>query len=334
LAKAAFLTGIFGGIIGSVTAGIGIIWGISSVLLINELNTTFVAIYPVPQNEPLFILLSILLAILLVVSGVLTGVGFYGMYQTGGGAMGVVGLISGIIGSSLGAFFIFLGNIITGTKYVFNIDFILYGFTSSPPPLFIMISTMVVPQFFFIGVGVIIIAITFIMFGATSIAARKTTTRPSVSIATGILSVIGGCFLLPYILGVLGGILAQIGFGLLFIAFVLWAVVFYSSKQITIPKEEEVIPQINIKIKHTPMPLKINCLYCGSEIPKNAKVCPSCGAERVRCAVCNLDIVSGELFSKCPYCNVLSHREHLLEWIKIRGMCPNCKKKLSEIEIS
>ena len=83
--------------------------------------------------------------------------------------------------------------------------------------------------------------------------------------------------------------------------------------------------------KNISAPRKLKCLYCGSKIPQDAEFCSSCGAARVRCTVCNLDIVSGEQFIKCPHCSTLSHRDHLLEWIKVKGFCPNCLEKLGEI---
>jgi predicted RNA-binding Zn-ribbon protein involved in translation (DUF1610 family) len=77
---------------------------------------------------------------------------------------------------------------------------------------------------------------------------------------------------------------------------------------------------------------KSKCFYCGLEIPRDAEYCPHCGESRVRCSVCLGDIASGDQFVKCPNCGVLSHRNHMLEWIKVKGYCPNCRQKLKEID--
>jgi hypothetical protein len=79
---------------------------------------------------------------------------------------------------------------------------------------------------------------------------------------------------------------------------------------------------------------KSKCFFCGAEIPKNAEYCPRCGEARARCSVCNNDIVSKDLYVKCPYCGALSHREHLLEWIKVKGYCPNCRDRLKETDVA
>ncbi|TFG05366.1 MAG: hypothetical protein EU536_02010 [Promethearchaeota archaeon] len=50
---------------------------------------------------------------------------------------------------------------------------------------------------------------------------------------------------------------------------------------------------------------------------------------RLRCMVCNLTIepVKEEIVY-CPHCNTPAHRTHLIEWLKIKRTCPNCKKTI------
>ncbi|WXG42236.1 MAG: zinc ribbon domain-containing protein [Candidatus Freyarchaeum deiterrae] len=79
---------------------------------------------------------------------------------------------------------------------------------------------------------------------------------------------------------------------------------------------------------------KLECLFCGSEIPENAEYCPHCGETRARCSVCNKDIVLGDLHVKCPYCGALSHRNHLPKGKKEKKYCPNCKQILKEKDIA
>jgi len=93
-------------------------------------------------------------------------------------------------------------------------------------------------------------------------------------------------------------------------------------------KEESPKQEILLEPWKTHAPRKPHCMYCGSGVPEDAKFCPLCGKVIARCSVCNLYIASGDRFVKCTHCGVLSHRDHLLEWIKIKGYCPNCKGKL------
>nr|MDO8081290.1 zinc ribbon domain-containing protein [Candidatus Freyarchaeota archaeon] len=78
---------------------------------------------------------------------------------------------------------------------------------------------------------------------------------------------------------------------------------------------------------------KSKCLFCGFELPENAEFCPHCGEAIAKCSICQEDIISGDKYIKCPYCGVLSHRDHLLRWIKKKGYCPNCRQKLRETGI-
>lgn len=78
------------------------------------------------------------------------------------------------------------------------------------------------------------------------------------------------------------------------------------------------------------------CFSCGSETPGKANFCIYCGkafAQMIdKCSVCNLDITPEDEIAKCPYCGCLSHRDHFLEWVKVRGTCPNCTARLSQLE--
>ncbi|MEM2145803.1 MAG: hypothetical protein QW279_10605 [Candidatus Jordarchaeaceae archaeon] len=69
------------------------------------------------------------------------------------------------------------------------------------------------------AVGLLILLVSFIIIGVASIVMREVTMNPSAALAAGILSIIGGIF---------AG--AIIGFGLLFVAFLLWAIVFYNTE--------------------------------------------------------------------------------------------------------
>ncbi|MFB0559831.1 MAG: right-handed parallel beta-helix repeat-containing protein [Candidatus Lokiarchaeia archaeon] len=88
-----------------------------------------------------------------------------------------------------------------------------------------------------------------------------------------------------------------------------------------------------VPVRQTPITRRPQCVYCGCELSENAKFCPLCGKAIAICSVCNRDILSGEVFVECPYCHVPSHRDHLLEWIKVKGYCPNCKERLSRLDI-
>ncbi len=247
--RGALLTGAAGGILGSITGITGVLWIIVNINFAvdiynySEMLGLFSQLYglwalamiPYPSSGFLFSTLTLLLAIFIIVSCILLGAGFYGTYQAGGGVMGVVGLIFGIIGGSAGGLFILLGNFITSAKLVplFVVP-IFEGFEGIIPyPVF-------TPNTPIIWLGLMVLTVSFILLGVSSIVVREITANSSASMAAGILSIIGACFLVLYVLmqfefpplAILAGILTLVGFILIFVAFVIWAVVFATSRDI------------------------------------------------------------------------------------------------------
>ncbi|MHA1982859.1 MAG: RING finger domain-containing protein [Candidatus Hodarchaeales archaeon] len=48
-----------------------------------------------------------------------------------------------------------------------------------------------------------------------------------------------------------------------------------------------------------------------------------------RCSICKRQIKDGEEIAKCGSCESVGHYSHLAEWVKIKGTCPVCRKKLT-----
>jgi hypothetical protein len=245
LARVAFLTGAVGGIIGSIAAGLGIIWSMVFMIfavefrnyiqyLLASYTPLIIFFIPYPSSSFLFSSLLLMVSLLLIVAGVLSGVGFYGVYKVGGGAMGMVGLIFAIVGSVLGVLFIITG-VLTQAYYYAPV---LYLF-SYPPYYLFYIYEVPTPNYLFIWIGFIILTVTFIVLGAASIAVRGETANSSASVAAGIVGIIGACFLVPFGLIMflpavpwLAGVFTLIGFASIMVTFILWAVVFFSSREI------------------------------------------------------------------------------------------------------
>lgn len=72
----------------------------------------------------------------------------------------------------------------------------------------------------------------------------------------------------------------------------------------------------------------IRCFSCGEERTNVNKPCSNCGVDTVQCSVCKLAISFGSNYLECSHCQNIAHREHLLEWIKVKGTCPICQQKL------
>ncbi len=78
--------------------------------------------------------------------------------------------------------------------------------------------------------------------------------------------------------------------------------------------------------KETPQPSR--CVICGKELEPGSVKCLVCGEPRYRCMLCKRQIDFSEEWLKCPHCEELAHRTHLLEWIRVKGTCPNCRTPL------
>ncbi len=50
------------------------------------------------------------------------------------------------------------------------------------------------------------------------------------------------------------------------------------------------------------------------------------------CMVCKLPIKHSYNAGivKCPYCGIKAHKQHLFEWMRIRKVCPFCRREISE----
>ncbi len=57
-------------------------------------------------------------------------------------------------------------------------------------------------------------------------------------------------------------------------------------------------------------------------------VFPSEEGVEENCSVCRTKVSDIETLVRCPECGSPAHYAHLAEWLKIRGFCPICKKKI------
>jgi hypothetical protein len=110
----------------------------------------------------------------------------------------------------------------------------------------------------------------------------------------------------------------------------------YRSEWITINRKlsEAGISDREVESEIIPSPIEeLACPSCGELYPSDTPFCPSCGAEREKCTVCLLPMAPGSEITKCPHCGGIAHKDHLLEWIKVKGFCPKCKNKLTEYDL-
>lgn len=76
------------------------------------------------------------------------------------------------------------------------------------------------------------------------------------------------------------------------------------------------------------------CLYCSGKIEEvddqGLGVCSNCGKKTPLCDICKNPMTSDQPLLLFETCGHIYHKEHILEWIKIKGTCPICKDKINE----
>ena len=79
---------------------------------------------------------------------------------------------------------------------------------------------------------------------------------------------------------------------------------------------------------------KLQCLYCEAILveveDEGPIVCLNCGKKAPYCEICKNIIVEGEKIVQTKPCNHIFHKNHILEWIKVKGTCPICKEPINE----
>ncbi|NPD87387.1 MAG: hypothetical protein HGN29_01605 [Asgard group archaeon] len=81
----------------------------------------------------------------------------------------------------------------------------------------------------------------------------------------------------------------------------------------------------------------IICYSCRDVFIEKENVCDKCGAPKPNCIVCGLDLSPetdpSEKVIILPCCSVYVHTEHILEWLEIKELCPNCKQKITKEDL-
>ena len=73
---------------------------------------------------------------------------------------------------------------------------------------------------------------------------------------------------------------------------------------------------------------RAKCYHCGFDLVSDEEKCSHCKQQHPLCPVCKRSIFRNDEIVKCPKCDILAHRTHMIEWLKSIGNCPNCKKHI------
>lgn len=143
--------------------------------------------------------------ILLLIGSIFVGIAYYAFYRHFEHPMSIAGLVFGIICPVALLVFAVIGMFPTGYGYYYP-DY--YRYSLSPLGLVLY------------WIGLLLFGTMLVIWGATSIVIHKSTNMPGLSLATGIVLIVAGCFVASFLLTFVGFILlitAQIMNAILFL---------------------------------------------------------------------------------------------------------------------
>jgi len=138
--------------------------------------------------------------VLLLIGSIFVGIAYYAFYRHFERPMGIAGLVFGVICSAAFLVLAGIGMFPISYGYYYPYYFSLMGFV-----LF--------------WLGLLIFGTMLVIWGAASIVIRKSTNIPGLSLATGIVLIVAGCFVASFLL-------SFVGFVLLLAAQIMNAIVF------------------------------------------------------------------------------------------------------------
>ena len=76
---------------------------------------------------------------------------------------------------------------------------------------------------------------------------------------------------------------------------------------------------------------QLKCYNCEDPFDPLEEVCDKCSAPRPRCLICYQDLKPSEKQEvvQLPCCEIYSHKDHMLSWLKRNKKCPNCHEDIS-----
>jgi len=137
---------------------------------------------------------------LLLIGSVFVGIAYYALYRQSEQPMVIAGLVFGVICSAALLIFGVIGMFPTGYSnyfpdYLSTFNWVLYW------------------------LGLLLFGTMLIIWGAANIVVRKSTSMPGLSLASGIVLMVAGCFVASFVL-------AFVGFALMFSSQIMHAIVF------------------------------------------------------------------------------------------------------------
>ncbi|MBK5112401.1 MAG: hypothetical protein KGD59_06775 [Candidatus Heimdallarchaeota archaeon] len=104
-------------------------------------------------------------------------------------------------------------------------------------------------------------------------------------------------------------------------------------KSSAISEEEELIEQLDEIKEDEEITLTdkiFTCSSCGVNMSLSDESCPSCESPKPVCIVCLSDLKEKDTIVKLTCCSSYAHKEHIDNWVSVKGHCPKCHKEIQD----
>jgi uncharacterized membrane protein len=71
-----------------------------------------------------------------------------------------------------------------------------------------------------------------------------------------------------------------------------------------------------------------SCSSCGAIMTLSDENCPSCGSSKPVCVVCLSELNENDTIVKLTCCSSYAHKDHIDNWVLVKGHCPKCLKEI------
>ncbi|MFB0562839.1 MAG: hypothetical protein ACETWM_16700 [Candidatus Lokiarchaeia archaeon] len=271
-------------------------------------------IFPYPPSSELFLYLSILLALLIFSFSIMISFGLYRIYSHGGYKIDLAILLLIIILTMFAGMLIIMGGLLKIT-----IVDVLSPFT---PGDFLILR---IPAVSYTWMGDSIFGVVLGILGLASARTYKSVEREKEALIAGILSIIGGIALTIHLLLLLLPTYEKMILG--------YQTALFGSFFVTwVPMSIGLLNVIfDALMFGTVYFLILTSISFGAILIASVlwiRVFLGSVMIIIYCSVCRKVIITGKDTLVCPNCGALSHRSHILEWLKVKGTCPSCGKSL------
>ena len=102
-------------------------------------------------------------------------------------------------------------------------------------------------------------------------------------------------------------------------------------KSVAVSEEDELVEELDETKEDEEITLTdklFTCNNCGANMTLLDVNCPSCGSSKPVCVVCLSELNKDDTIVKLTCCSSYAHKDHIDNWVSVKGHCPKCLKEI------